>query len=82
MARERDPLIVGRVIGDVLDTFDRSIPLRVTFTNREVTNGCDLRPSHVANQPRVEIGGNDLRTFYTLVSLKPGIKMHAFPQII
>lgn len=75
MARERDPLIVGRVIGDVLDPFNRSIPLRVTFNNREVTNGCDLRHSHVANQPRVEIGGNDLRTFYTLVSLNPGIKM-------
>lgn len=81
MARERDPLIVGRVVGDVLDPFDRSIPLRVTFNNREVTNGCDLRPSHVGNQPRVEIGGNDLRTFYTLVSLNPGIK-NAFPQII
>lgn len=69
MPRERDPLIVGRVVGDVLDPFSRSISLRVTYSSREVTNGCDLRPSHVFNQPRVEIGGDDLRTFYTLVSL-------------
>lgn len=69
MPRERDPLIVGRVVGEVLDPFNRSISLRVTYSSREVTNGCDLRPSHVFNQPRVEIGGDDLRTFYTLVSL-------------
>lgn len=59
---------MGRVIGDVLDLFTRSISLRVTYGNREVTNGCELKPSQVANLPRVDIGGNDLRTFYTLAS--------------
>lgn len=69
MPRERDPLTVGRVVGEVLDPFLRTIPLRVTYGNREVTNGCEFKPSAVVNQPRVMIGGDDLRTFYTLVSL-------------
>ncbi|KAF5726328.1 flowering locus T1 [Tripterygium wilfordii] len=67
MPRDRDPLVVGRIVGDVLDPFTRSLSLRVTYNNtREVNNGCELKPSHVSNQPRVDIGGDDLRTFYTL----------------
>lgn len=71
-SRETDPLVVGRVVGDVLDPFTRSITLRVTYNmnrenSRDVNNGCEFRPSQVVNQPRVEIGGDDLRTFYTLV---------------
>nr|QLM02166.1 flowering locus T 2A_1 [Masdevallia wendlandiana] len=65
--RERDPLIVGRVIGDVLDPFTRKVSLRVTYSSREITNGLELKPSVVVEQPRVEVGGNDMRTFYTLV---------------
>lgn len=67
MPRERDPLVVGRVVGDVLDPFTRTIGLRVIYRDREVNNGCELRPSQVINQPRVEVGGDDLRTFFTLV---------------
>jgi len=62
-----DPLVVGRVIGDVVDPFVRRVPLRVAYTAREISNGCELRPSAVAEQPRVEVGGPDMRTFYTLV---------------
>ena len=68
MPRDREPLSVGRVIGDVLDPFTRSVSLRVSYNSREVNNGCELKPSQVVNQPRVDIGGEDLRTFYTLVS--------------
>lgn len=77
MPRDRDPLVVGRVIGDVLDPFTRSISLRVTYNNREVNNGCELKPSHVVNQPRVDIGGDDLRTFYTLVNTNPFFFFHS-----
>lgn len=69
MQRGRDTLSLARVIGDVLDPFTKSISPRVFYNTREVKNGCDLRPSHVNNQPRVEVGGDDLRTFYTLVCL-------------
>ncbi|KAG5549505.1 hypothetical protein RHGRI_014739 [Rhododendron griersonianum] len=66
MPRDRDPLVVGRVVGDIVDPFTRSIALRVSYTSREVNNGCELKPSQVAIQPRVDIGGEDLRTFFTL----------------
>lgn len=65
-----DPLIVGRVIGEVLDPFTRSVDLRVVYNNREVNNACVLKPSQVVMQPKVYIGGDDLRTFYTLVNFK------------
>ncbi|KAJ0561583.1 putative phosphatidylethanolamine-binding protein [Helianthus annuus] len=69
MRRERDPLVLGRVIGDVVDGFTRSINLTVTYSDREVSNGVGLKPSQVVNQPRVDIGGHDLRVFHTLVSV-------------
>ncbi|KAJ4721672.1 Flowering locus T-like protein [Melia azedarach] len=85
MAREReryrDPLVVGRVIGDVLDNFQRTISLRVTFGNKEINNGCVLKPSQVINQPRVEIGGEDLRTFYTLVMVDPDAPSPSEPNL-
>ncbi|KAF7819311.1 protein HEADING DATE 3A-like [Senna tora] len=62
-----EPLVVGRVIGDVLDPFTTSVAMRVAFANREINNGYELRPSHVVNRPRVSIGGSDLRIFYTLI---------------
>ncbi|KAI4316030.1 hypothetical protein L6164_024049 [Bauhinia variegata] len=70
-AREqRDPLAVARVIGDVLDPFTRSINLRVTYGgNREVTNGCEFKPSQIVNQPTVDVGGDDMRTLFTLVTI-------------
>ncbi|KAI5427859.1 protein FLOWERING LOCUS T isoform X2 [Lathyrus oleraceus] len=49
----RNPLVVGRVIGDILDPFESSIPLQITYGNRNVSNGCELKPSQVANQPQV-----------------------------
>lgn len=63
----RDPLVVGKIVGDVLDPFTRTTSLKVTYGSRDVTNGKEFKPSQVINQPKVEIGGSDLRTFYTLV---------------
>ncbi|GAY45192.1 hypothetical protein CUMW_087650 [Citrus unshiu] len=77
-SRDRDPLILGRVVGDVLDNFTRTIPMRITYLNKDVNNGRELKPSEVLNQPRVEIGGDDLRTFYTLVFYTVGICCHCF----
>jgi protein FLOWERING LOCUS T len=62
-----DPLVLARVIGDVLDPFVRSHSFKISYNNRIVVNGVDLRPTAVANKPRVGIGGNDLRVSYTLV---------------
>nr|QBA55223.1 flowering locus T [Angelica sinensis] len=82
MPRERaDPLFVGRVIGDVLDPFIRTISLRVIFNNKEVNNGCELKPSQIISQPRVDIGGDDLRTFYTLVMVDPDAPSPSDPSL-
>jgi len=63
-----NPLVVGRVVGDVLEPFACSIPLRVIYSNnKEVMNSGELKPSQIINNPRVEVGGDDLRTLYTLV---------------
>ncbi|KAK8955991.1 Protein HEADING DATE 3A [Platanthera guangdongensis] len=71
MDREREPLIVGRVIGDVLDPFIRSVSLRVSYTAREVSNGAELKPTAIVDQPAVEVGGDDLRISYTLIMVDP-----------
>ncbi|KAG8380342.1 hypothetical protein BUALT_Bualt06G0005600 [Buddleja alternifolia] len=83
MPRDRDPLVVGGVIGDVLEPFTRSIGFRVIYNhnNREVNNGCEFRPSQIINQPRVEIGGEDLRTFYTLIMVDPDAPSPSDPYL-
>uniref|UniRef100_A0A0E0PTS2 Hd3a n=1 Tax=Oryza rufipogon TaxID=4529 RepID=A0A0E0PTS2_ORYRU len=79
--RNRDPLVVGRVVGDVLDAFVRSTNLKVTYGSKTVSNGCELKPSMVTHQPRVEVGGNDMRTFYTLVMVDPDAPSPSDPNL-
>lgn len=69
MPRTTNPLVVGRVIGDVLEPFTSSVSMRVVYdNNKEVINSIELKPSQIVNQPIVDVGGDDLRTLYTLVS--------------
>lgn len=63
-----DPLVLAHVIRDVLDPFISTVSFRVLYNNRLLFNGTDLRPSAVVNRPKIEIGGTDLRVFYTIVS--------------
>ncbi|XP_073008148.1 protein VERNALIZATION 3-like [Typha latifolia] len=67
----RDPLVVGRIVGDVVDPFVRSASLRVLYNNREMTVGSELKPSQVASKPRIEIGGRNTSNLYTLVMVDP-----------
>lgn len=68
MARMVEPLIVGRVIGDVIDSFTPTIKMTVNYScNKEVYNGHELYPSSVTMKPKVEVQGSDMRSFYTLV---------------
>nr|BAK23999.1 flowering locus T [Gypsophila paniculata] len=78
----RDPLVVGRVVGDVLDPFNRTVSLTVSYNGgRVVNNGCEFRPSQVVNYPRVDIGGDDLRTFFTLVMVDPDAPSPSYPTL-
>nr|GMC76958.1 protein HEADING DATE 3A-like [Ipomoea batatas] len=81
MSGRRDPLVVGRVVGDVLDPFTRSVGLRVIYNNSEINNGCELRPSQIVSPPRVEVGGDDFRTFYTLVMVDPDAPSPSNPNL-
>ncbi|KAK7295823.1 hypothetical protein RJT34_18735 [Clitoria ternatea] len=72
MPRSMDPLVIGHIIGDIVDPFMCSVPMRVIYNNNiEVLNCCELRPSQILNEPRVEVGGSDFRTLYTLVMVDP-----------
>lgn len=69
MSRLVEALCVGRIIGQVVDCFDPSVHLNVIYNgNKHVSNGHELMPALVAAKPRVEIGGEDMRAAYTLVS--------------
>lgn len=63
----QDPLCLGRVVGDVLCPFVRSVSLRVQYVDKILVNGAGFKPSDVARRPRLQIGGVDMRTAYTLV---------------
>ncbi|KAI3842553.1 hypothetical protein MKX03_034419 [Papaver bracteatum] len=77
----RDPLVVGRVIGDVMDPFVRSVPIRIAYRSRTVANGCEIKPSAVPDHPRVDIGGDDMRNFYTLVMVDPDAPSPSDPSL-
>ncbi|KAJ0964847.1 hypothetical protein J5N97_025985 [Dioscorea zingiberensis] len=69
----REIVLAGHMmmIGDVLDPFTRSVALRVSYKNKMLINGTDIKPSAVVNKPRAEVGGDDLRMFYTLIMVDP-----------
>ncbi|KQJ83261.1 protein FLOWERING LOCUS T [Brachypodium distachyon] len=67
----REALAIGHVIGDIVDPFVKAASLKVIYNNKELTNGSELKPSQVANQPRIEIAGRDMRSLYTLVMVDP-----------
>ncbi|MQM13128.1 hypothetical protein Taro_046051 [Colocasia esculenta] len=72
MARASEPLVVGRVIGEVLDSFNPSVKMMVTYNaNKPVFNGHEFYPSAVISKPKVEVQGGDLRSFFTLVMTDP-----------
>lgn len=67
MAASVDPLVVGRVIGDVVDMFIPSVTMSVYFGSKHVTNGCDIKPSMAVTPPKVTLTGGNMDNLYTLV---------------
>nr|ANS56337.1 MFT-like protein [Ephedra przewalskii] len=53
--RSVDPLVVGKVIGDVLEMFAPSAELSVHYGSKQVTNGCEIKPSLTVERPAVRI---------------------------
>ncbi|KAJ3692440.1 hypothetical protein LUZ60_012790 [Juncus effusus] len=65
-----DPLVVGRVIGEVVDLFVPSIAMSVNYGSKHINNGCDIKPSLAANPPTLNIAGKTC-DLYTLVMTDP-----------
>ncbi|KAM3386878.1 hypothetical protein ACQJBY_010033 [Aegilops geniculata] len=56
MARVLEPLIVGKVIGEVIDNFNPTVKMTVTYSsNKQVFNGHEFFPSAVVSKPRIEV---------------------------
>ncbi|XP_021765156.1 CEN-like protein 1 [Chenopodium quinoa] len=82
MARGVEPLIIGRVIGEVVDIFNPSVRLDVTYnSSKQVSNGHELMPAVVTSKPRVEIGGEDMRSAYTLIMVDPDAPSPSDPYL-
>ncbi|KAE8733059.1 Protein CENTRORADIALIS-like [Hibiscus syriacus] len=82
MAKLSDPLVVGGVIGDVIDGISPSVKMTVTFnSNRQVYNGHEFFPSSVINKPKVEVHGGDMRSFFTLVMTDPDVPGPSDPYL-
>ncbi|KAL9856854.1 putative phosphatidylethanolamine-binding protein [Arabidopsis thaliana] len=75
MAASVDPLVVGRVIGDVLDMFIPTANMSVYFGPKHITNGCEIKPSTAVNPPKVNISGHS-DELYTLVYSSSHIYIH------
>ncbi|KAK5811918.1 hypothetical protein PVK06_027304 [Gossypium arboreum] len=82
MSRVPDPLIIGRVIGEVVDNFFPSVKITVTYnSNKQVANGHELMPALITARPRVEIGGDDMRPSYTLIMTDPDAPSPSDPYL-
>ncbi|KAA8549859.1 hypothetical protein F0562_001543 [Nyssa sinensis] len=82
MARITDPLVVGRVVGDVIDYFSPIVKMTVTYnSNKQVYNGHELFPSSVTSKPRVQVHGGDMRSFFTLIMTDPDVPGPSDPYL-
>ncbi|KAJ6365588.1 hypothetical protein OIU76_030380 [Salix suchowensis] len=83
MAKMSEPLVVGRVIGDVIDHFTANVKMTVTYhsNRKQVFNGHELFPSAVTLKPKVEVHGGDMRSFFTLVMTDPDVPGPSDPYL-
>lgn len=83
MKRSMEPLVVGKVIGDVLDMFSPCVEMVVTYPVRQVNNGCEINQAAVGQPPHVKVGryqfqDDDLFTLVLLIPCLPTTLTKAF----
>ncbi|PIA28295.1 hypothetical protein AQUCO_07200150v1 [Aquilegia coerulea] len=72
MARILQPLVLGGVIGEVIDPFSPTVNMTITYnSNTRVCNGHELYPSSITTKPRVLIPSGEMRSFFTLIMIDP-----------
>ncbi|CAI9785870.1 unnamed protein product [Fraxinus pennsylvanica] len=77
-----DPLVIGRVIGDVVDSFPPTVKMSVTYnSNKRVFNGHEFFPSAVTSKPRAEVLGGDMRSLFTLIMTDPDVPGPSDPYL-
>ncbi|KOM39036.1 hypothetical protein LR48_Vigan03g241800 [Vigna angularis] len=76
-----EPLIVGRVIGEVLDSFTTTTKMTVSYNKKQVYNGHEFFPSSINIKPKVEIEGDDMRSFFTLIMTDPDVPGPSDPYL-
>ncbi|XP_051134508.1 CEN-like protein 2 [Andrographis paniculata] len=77
-----DPLVIGRVVGDVVDVFIPSVKMSVVYSsNKLVYNGHEFFPSTVVSKPRVDVHGGDMRSFFTLIMTDPDVPGPSDPYL-
>ncbi|CAN6270297.1 unnamed protein product [Urochloa humidicola] len=82
MSRVLEPLVMGKVIGEVIDNFNPTVKMTVTYnSNKQVFNGHEFFPSAVMSKPRVEVQGDDMRSFFTLVMTDPDVPGPSDPYL-
>ncbi|KAD5961263.1 hypothetical protein E3N88_12736 [Mikania micrantha] len=75
-------LILGRVIGDIVDQFTPSVAMDVTYTpDQPVSNGQELMPNLIASKPHVNVGGVDMRSSYTIIMTDPDAPSPSDPYL-
>ncbi|XP_024964984.1 CEN-like protein 2 [Cynara cardunculus var. scolymus] len=76
------PLVIARVVGDVVDSFTPSVNMVVMYNSlNHLYNGQELFPSTVTVQPRVYVHGGDMRTFFTLIMTDPDVPGPSDPYL-
>ncbi|KAK4396737.1 protein CENTRORADIALIS [Sesamum angolense] len=71
---QSEALVIGRVIGDVVDNFSSTVKMSVRYKcNNHVYNAHQLFPSTLASTPKVHVLGGDMRTFFTLIMTDPDV---------
>ncbi|PUZ47036.1 hypothetical protein GQ55_7G131000 [Panicum hallii var. hallii] len=82
MSRVLEPLVMGKVIGEVIDNFNPTVKMTVTYSsNKQVFNGHEFFPSGVVSKPRVEVQGDDMRSSFTLVMTDPDVPGPSDPYL-
>ncbi|KAK1354598.1 Terminal flower 1 [Heracleum sosnowskyi] len=78
-----DPLIIGRVVGDVVDyVFPSNVKMNVVYNSKKhVYNGHELFPSWVNIRPKVAVLGGDMRSFFTLIMTDPDVPGPSDPYL-
>ncbi|KNA22429.1 hypothetical protein SOVF_033900 [Spinacia oleracea] len=76
-----NPLVIGRVVGDIIDHFNPSVRMCVTYKKKQVYNGHELLPSSVTIKPRVQVLDGDLKSFFTLIMTDPDVPGPSDPYL-